>query len=161
MVRIAFNSRQGCTGGAIDGARANLASLLARGRKRLEPAEVFAIDHSLRVLWHASQVQPSSDSWSSWELLGGRMNQIEAIRNSDGRLEVFAISRDDALMHTWQTRASTGPWSGWGSRHRERVDPPPLCSRCAGEAGAGVGDRLERHWGRLWGRLGFGSKLAA
>jgi hypothetical protein len=36
--------------------------------------------------------------------------------NSDGRLEVFGIGRDNgALFNIWQTAPSAGPWSGWNS----------------------------------------------
>jgi len=50
-----------------------------------------------------------------WTGMGGGINGgLTAIRNADGRLEVFARGTDAALWHIWQTARSNG-WSGWGS----------------------------------------------
>jgi hypothetical protein len=40
---------------------------------------------------------------------------LDVGRNQDGRLEVFAVGKDHAIWHDWQTRAGSGPWSGWAS----------------------------------------------
>jgi hypothetical protein len=37
--------------------------------------------------------------------------------NHDGRLEVFAVGKDHAMWHDWQTKPGSGPWSGWYSIH--------------------------------------------
>ena len=50
--------------------------------------------------------------------LGGSANQIVAITNQDGRLEVFYIGTDTALYHNWQVVANDS-WNGetpWGLR---------------------------------------------
>ncbi|HYB00939.1 MAG TPA: hypothetical protein VED37_12035, partial [Ktedonobacteraceae bacterium] len=39
---------------------------------------------------------------------------VGVIQNEDGRLEVFALGRDDALWHIWQT-SPNGKWSIWTS----------------------------------------------
>jgi hypothetical protein len=45
----------------------------------------------------------------------GKYYGLDVGRNQDGRLEVFAIGTDHALWHNYQTRAASGPWSGWYS----------------------------------------------
>ena len=50
-----------------------------------------------------------------WTSLGGQINGgLTAIRNQDGRLEVFARGTDAALWHQWQTAPNNG-WSGWAT----------------------------------------------
>jgi hypothetical protein len=79
--------------------------------------EVFATDY-IGELWHVWQTAPNGP-WSSWASLGnppnGRVAADFSVHvNSDGRLEVFAINRDGALWHVWQT-APNGTWSVWAS----------------------------------------------
>src|SRR6187402_3310391 len=52
---------------------------------------------------------------SPWNSLGGVITtDPTVIRNSDGRLEVFARGTDNALWHIWQTAPNDG-WSDWSS----------------------------------------------
>jgi acylphosphatase len=61
---------------------------------------------------------PAAPGWPS---LGGVIISSPAIsRNSDGRLEVFAIGVDNCLYHIWQTAPNNG-WSGWGRLGNLRV----------------------------------------
>jgi hypothetical protein len=51
----------------------------------------------------------------NWQSLGGQINGgLSALRNQDGRLEVFTRGTDGALWHQWQTAPNNG-WSGWAS----------------------------------------------
>jgi hypothetical protein len=55
------------------------------------------------------------DGLPSWASLGGQINGgLTAIRNRDGRLEIFTRGTDRALWHQWQTAPNNG-WSGWAS----------------------------------------------
>jgi hypothetical protein len=79
--------------------------------------EVFTVGAD-EALWHIWQTAPNGP-WSSWASLakpanGGVNPLVSAHVNDDGRLEVFAINRDGALWHIWQTTPS-GPWSTWAS----------------------------------------------
>jgi hypothetical protein len=50
-----------------------------------------------------------------WTSLGGVINGgLSALRNADGRLEVFSRGQDGALWHIWQTARNNG-WSNWAS----------------------------------------------
>jgi hypothetical protein len=40
-------------------------------------------------------------------------NGFDVGRNKDGRLEIFVRGTDGGIWHDWQTRAGSGPWSGW------------------------------------------------
>jgi acylphosphatase len=62
-------------------------------------------------VWHRWQW---FGGWSGWSRLGGDARQIVVGQNGDGRLEVFAIGREDyALHHIWQQ--PEGGWSQWRS----------------------------------------------
>jgi hypothetical protein len=61
------------------------------------------------TVWRIGQTAPSG-AWSGWKHLGGRVKQIAAAQNRDGRLEVFGIGMDDAVWRIGQTSAG-GPWS--------------------------------------------------
>ena len=50
-----------------------------------------------------------------WSRVGGVINGgLSALRNADGRLELFTRGSDGALWHIWQTARNNG-WSGWSS----------------------------------------------
>lgn len=55
-----------------------------------------------------------SGGWSGGWLRQTGVRRAAIDRNSDGRLEVFAIRNDGYLIHSWQTCAGCG-WSGWYS----------------------------------------------
>jgi hypothetical protein len=60
----------------------------------------------------------SKYTWNSWASLGkpkcGLSNDLISVgRNSDGRLEVFAVGVDGALWHTYQKKPNKVPWGGW------------------------------------------------
>jgi M6 family metalloprotease-like protein len=70
-------------------------------------------------LGHIWQTRPNGP-WSSWarESDGSVSGQPVVAANADGRLEVFFRGFDRTgygrgLLHTWQPRPSSGPWSGW------------------------------------------------
>jgi M6 family metalloprotease-like protein len=53
-------------------------------------------------------------AFGDWHSLGGNVRQPVAIKNQDGRIEVFAVGADGALWHLWQT-APNGPFAAWHS----------------------------------------------
>ena len=90
--------------------------------------EVFAIGGD-QAIWHVKQAAPGG-TWGTWSSLGGLtywdksynpaskpewgfMHPI-AIRNSDGRLEVFILGIDRAIWHIKQTTPG-GAWGTWVS----------------------------------------------
>ncbi|KAL1922248.1 uncharacterized protein VTP21DRAFT_9787 [Calcarisporiella thermophila] len=55
--------------------------------------------------------------WAHLYAEGDRLCSLGVGRNSDGRLEVFGISNDGRVWHTWQT-APSGGWNGsWVQLH--------------------------------------------
>ena len=60
-------------------------------------------------------IQALYGAGAGWASMGGVItSNIAAIRNADGRLEIFARGTDNALWHQWQTAPNNG-WSGWAS----------------------------------------------
>jgi hypothetical protein len=94
--------------------------------------EIFAVNAANNVLYHKWQnTAGNSNSWSTWQSLGSaitiRGDPVIA-RNSDGRLEIFAVSSaNNQLFHKWQTSpGSSNSWSLWqniGSAITIRGDP--------------------------------------
>ncbi len=94
-----------------------LASVPTVARNRDGRLEAFAIgsrDPFTADLVHIWQPAANSGPWSGWASLGGDLKAIAPAvgRNADGRLEVFACTRDHALWHIWQTAPNNG-WSQW------------------------------------------------
>src|SRR5262245_22088166 len=55
------------------------------------------------------------DTIQPWENLGGApVTSMTVARNSNGRLEIFAVGSDHTVWHNVQA-AANGPFSGWGS----------------------------------------------
>ena len=78
--------------------------------------EVFVCDSKLWHIWQTT----AGGAWSNWTSLDappniGLSTQVAARGNHDGRLEVFAIGRDDGnTWHIWQNTPG-GAWSDWAS----------------------------------------------
>ncbi len=53
-------------------------------------------------------------------------------RNADGRLEVFAVGTDRALIHIWQEKPGHAPWSGWESLGASIHKAPAVCRNADG-----------------------------
>jgi glucose/arabinose dehydrogenase len=67
---------------------------------------VFAVSAGNNQLYHKSQTSAGSTTWTQWLHLGNAINLRDnpiVARNSDGRLEVFAVGNDNGLWHKWQT----------------------------------------------------------
>ena len=64
-------------------------------------------------------VTTQQSGWSAWNAIDSRFTSISdptVTRNSDGRLEVFAVGggSDHSLWHNWQASPGVGNWnSGW------------------------------------------------
>merc|ERR1719446_1928905 len=74
--------------------------------------ELFALgyDGEIHHKW-----QNYDGSWSNWVGLGGNFTSgASVVRNIDGRVEVFAMGKDDMLYHNFQNSAG-GPFSGAAS----------------------------------------------
>jgi hypothetical protein len=94
-----------------------MSSVPTVSRNRDGRLEVFAV--GLRDIYTADLVhiwQPAANSgpWSGWASLGGNLKLVAPAvgRNADGRMEVFACTKDGALWHIWQTAPNNG-WSSW------------------------------------------------
>ncbi len=79
--------------------------------------EVFAITKDRELIHTVQRTGAEGGGWNAWqdegENWGSRgVSQISLATNSDGRIEVFAIS-GDLLYHTYQGQQG---WSGW---HKE------------------------------------------
>jgi len=59
--------------------------------------------------------------WSELYGSADRIWNLDIAGNADGRLEVFGISDDDRIWHTWQT-APGGPWNGGWSELYSDLD---------------------------------------
>jgi hypothetical protein len=104
--------------------------VLAVGTNQDGHLEIFAVRSTDGTVWHRWQVEPNAaGGWSEWEQLAANPQgvsflpgQIEdvspktlvAATNSDGRLEIFAISSTDGnAYHIWQNGPNgAGGWSG-------------------------------------------------
>jgi hypothetical protein len=100
-----FGTWYGLSGFAASGSPA-----VARNRDgRLEIFATSRVDGTISHIW---QTAPNS-GWGPWYSLSG-MGGFQAVGNSDGRLEVFAVGRDGAMYHSWQT-SPNGGWSPFSS----------------------------------------------
>jgi kumamolisin len=71
--------------------------------------EVFAQAADDASVVHSWQNVPSG-GWTGWYSLGGAVtSDVSVARNSDGRLEFFALDPAGNLVHTWQL----SPGGGW------------------------------------------------
>lgn len=108
--------------------------------------EVFGLDKEGRLV-HTYQKTPGSESWSSWQSLerppDRALVELEAARNQDGRIEVFALDSRGGLWHRYQPPDASQPWIDWLS-----LENPDLTSLAVGISADG---RLE-----LFGAGGFG-----
>lgn len=72
--------------------------------------------HADGSVYYCHQSNASPSEWSDWKSLGGcvRPETLYAIRNPDGRFEVFGLDSTQKVQHAWQVKA--GPdsdWSAW------------------------------------------------
>ena len=93
-------------------------TLILRPDGRLQLFAIGVISAQSNALLHIMQTAPSQ-GWTSWASLGapaaaGGLNRPAVAQSADGRLEVFAVGRDGALWHIWQTSVNGG-WSSWVS----------------------------------------------
>lgn len=96
---------------------------------------VFALDAGDRSLLRRVQLDPASDTWSSWERFGGPAGAVPTLgRNTDGRLEVFSLAPGGAHLHHRAQRPDGG-WHDW-----EVFGGP---AGAAPAVGVGAGGRLE------------------
>ena len=66
-------------------------------------------------LYHVSQIEPNKNSWTDWNTFDGiNVKQVTVGKNkTDNRLEVYAISEDDAVwsIRQYGPNADWSPWS--------------------------------------------------
>ena len=97
-------------------------------RTNTDPIGIANNDGRLQVLivgtdnamYYKTQPSPNSNTWSSsWISLGGgvKADTSPAVaRNSDGRLQVFAVGTNNQLQYRAQTAAGSNTWSSsWTS----------------------------------------------
>jgi hypothetical protein len=106
-------------------------------RASSDPAVIMNSDGRLEAfvvgtdnaVWHTSQTDPGSISFSSFQSLGGVVDSNTSPvleRNSDGRLELFVVGTDNALWHRSQISPGSNTWTGWqslGGALRDNTDP--------------------------------------
>jgi hypothetical protein len=91
------------------------------GKHANDRLAIFSVGIDDGKLWSSSQVAPNS-SWNGWVEHGRPtaarlLPRVAVSRNSDGRLEAFALAEDGNLWHVWQHSAN-GSWSAWQSLSR-------------------------------------------
>jgi hypothetical protein len=79
--------------------------------------DTFAIgpNHDLiyqRSIFEGVNSLYGANNWYKWQSLGGYVESFVVSHDADGRLEVFAIGRDNQVYEQWQDWA-TGNWTGW------------------------------------------------
>ena len=98
--------------------------------------EIFVLgkDQNLWTIW---QYPAPQTGWSSWNSLGkppcGIDNLLAVGKNSDNKLEIYALGKDQNLWTIWQK--SDGGWSSWSSH----LESPP----CGIDNLLGVGKNSE------------------
>lgn len=104
--------------GAPSGVRVTALAVAQNQDGRLE---LFAVCDGVPCVAHTWQTAPN-EGWSSWHALSDAdipysptMGALALTvgRNQDGRLEVFALSNQFGLVHSYQESPSRGPWSSW------------------------------------------------
>jgi PASTA domain len=87
---------------------------LAAGRNADGRLDVYA-NHGSAPTFLRWQTAPNSSTWSWWQAFGGpapTINDLAALSNFDGRLELFGIdSSTGQVAHRWQN--GNGSWSDW------------------------------------------------
>jgi hypothetical protein len=63
-------------------------------------------------VYHRQQATPGG-AYDWWVDLGGNVKQIAVATNPDGRMEVFAVSSDDRVLHLWQS--TPGTYAAWAN----------------------------------------------
>lgn len=75
--------------------------------------EVFTTENAHAEMWHDWQTSPNGN-WNGWGNLQSGFGFVGAAPATaqiyDGRLEVFAVGRDNNIYHNF---VQTGGWSGW------------------------------------------------
>ena len=83
-------------------------------------AAVLGTDKSVGVFLESKYrltgaIFPSStlvNEWGGSSNLGSRYEEIALAKNADGRLEIFALSDSDDIMHSYE-QSPGGTWTGW------------------------------------------------
>jgi len=91
--------------------------------------QVFVVGTN-NAIYYKTQTSAGSSSWTSvWQSLGGgvKENTSPAVaRNSDGRLDDFAVGTNNRLIHRWQNSAGSSTWSAYqtlGGAVKANTDP--------------------------------------
>ena len=91
--------------------------------------DVFATCYDYSIgrysLWHKWQITPSN-AWTGWDKIGN-LNELDGGYGSvavgqwgNGRLEIFALGRNNEIWHTYQT-APNKSWASWRELTREQL----------------------------------------
>jgi hypothetical protein len=90
--------------------------------------EVFGVAADNTIYRTAQASVEGEWGWEgSWQPLyspADHVRRVRAIRNGDGRLEVFGIAADDTVYHTWRNGAWEGSWHFFytGADHLRTLD---------------------------------------
>ena len=130
------------------------------------------------AMYYKTQSSPNSNTWSSsWTSLGGgvKADTSPAVaRNSDGRLQVFAVGTNNQLQYRAQTAAGSNTWSSsWTSLSggvRDRTSPAVVANSDGRLQAFVVGTNNQLYyktqsspnsstWSSSWTSLGGGIKV--
>jgi len=98
-------------------------------RANLRGAGMWALgyDGNAPELWQA--IQDKFVAWSGWESLGGSLASGPGVASwASGRLDIFAVGGDGALIHKWYD----GSWHGWESLGGHLTSDPSVVSWASG-----------------------------
>ena len=112
----------------------------------------------MRSTINGRRLQEGSTSWSNYVSLGGTITGNPAVtRNSDGRLEVFAVGANgNALYHIWQTSPGSSTWSAWDSFGGTITSNPTLGRNSDGRLEVFVGGAGNQLWHKWQTSVGTG-----
>jgi hypothetical protein len=102
-------------------------------------------DGNAPELWQA--IQDKFVAWSGWESLGGSLASGPGVASwASGRLDIFAVGGDGALIHKWYDASG---WHGWESLGGQLTSDPSVVSWASGRLDVfarGPGKDLIHKW---------------
>lgn len=95
----------------------NGAEAIAVGRRK-DRLELFAVGTDGN-LWYRAQAQANSSNWAAWKRIGqpsaaGLRPALEAVRRTDGELDVFALAFDNTVRRARLNSSLSWAWDSLG-----------------------------------------------
>ena len=90
--------------------------------------QAFSVDSNNNPI--TSQQTAIPTGWTAWATVGSNvqpiLSHLAAARNSNGTIEVFGKSNDNAIWHSVQASANTNSWGAWGSLNGALASDPAV-----------------------------------